>query len=196
MTGPSDPSGLTPRTNNGLINHPAYVNTVILALVAVHAIIASRWAPLDVFGDLARRGETGTLVTLHVSTASIASLVAGFAGVVVIFGLTSESPRFRRLRLRAGRNLRSNWTSVVTAAFLGAFIAWTDVVLTILGREWAAAVGTEAAILLCAHAAARLRWLLRRLADVVGADDATWARELRTVNPATLFPSPGEGTQP
>jgi hypothetical protein len=112
----------------------------------------------------------GDASVLFLGAATVAAMVAGFAGVVVIFALGSGSERFRYMRIRGGLRLRSNWTSVVAVSFLAAglsvaaaFMRLTD----IDGWIWA----FEASALFLIHASCRLVWLLRQIASVVVSDD-------------------------
>lgn len=46
---------------------------------------------------------------LYLAMLSAASLQAGFAGVVVVFGLSAQPKAFKNLRIAAGNALVDNW---------------------------------------------------------------------------------------
>jgi hypothetical protein len=160
------------KTLGVLQDYPAIVNAAIVALVALQAVIAQIWGlgdwPARLVGDSSYRDAN---VALCLGVAGLTAMTAGFAGVIVVFGLSTSSDRFRILRVRGGSRLRANWTSVVATGFCGAFLALLAAATTIAGSQWAAMWILEAAALLALHAAVRLLWLLRTLADVVGTED-------------------------
>lgn len=92
-------------------DHPLYVSLSILAAVAAQAALTwmgqlpNLWA-----GTLAQ--EDSVTVTLFLGTAAAAAILAGFAGVVVVFGLTADGDRpsgWRRGRASGATGLRHRW---------------------------------------------------------------------------------------
>jgi hypothetical protein len=120
---------------------------------------------------LAEAVEGKDLLALHVGAAALATMTAGFAGVVIIFGLSGGGPRFRKLRQAGGQRLLANWVSVVAVSFTAAFLAVACAVAALAGWAQPSVWGFLFACLLAAHGAARLVWLLTALAKVVKRTD-------------------------
>lgn len=155
------------------LDHAMAVTALLLLLVIMH-FVASIWiTPLDV-GRLASgqaTDATGNLISISLGMASVAAMVGGFAGVVVVFGLGVESDRFRLFRTLAGHSLRGNWTSVVLSPFAAAFGSLASAVVVLAGQPAAAIWLLEICCLVCLHAAVRLTVLLWALAILVDTDD-------------------------
>ncbi len=109
-------------------------------------------------------------------------MVGGFAGVVVVFGLSSDDERFRKVRLKAATSLQRNWTSVVTTPLVAAFGAL--VAATLARATWidGAAWVFELCVLLAAHGAVRLVVVLFELVKVVHNSDLATQREADTAD--------------
>lgn len=173
------------------IDYPFVTNLALLLIVAAHYLLAIREPALDVAGRLADAGEKsgtlGDLTSLALGAASIAAMVGGFAGVVVIFGLGGEYDRFRVLRQRGGRRLRASWISVVLVSFAAAFLSVVAAVITVAFSPVNGMWVFEAALLLSAHGAVRLTWLLSRLARLVDAADEDARRDEARIPAEELF---------
>jgi len=179
------------RFGSWFVDYPTGANAVILASVVLHVVLANRWPDLDIAGRLAdaalRASSDENLISLALGAASIAAMVGGFAGVVVIFGLGAEYDRFRVLRQRGGRRLRASWISVVLVSLSSAF---ASVMAAVVVVAFDASVGMwifEAALLFSAHGAVRLTWLLARLAKLVDAADEDARLEAATASLSSIF---------
>lgn len=157
-------------------DHPWTVNAALLVLVVLHAIpslygwIPNVWSGLSV-------AEPALASSVYLGFLGAASIVAGFAGVVVIFGLSGESAKFRQFRLVGGRALSQNWTSTIASGFLAAGLSLVAALLTIGSAGRLAPWFFELAILLLIHGSIRLIWLMRGLVGTVAADDVIKERE-------------------
>ncbi|MEJ5915216.1 hypothetical protein [Pseudokineococcus sp. 1T1Z-3] len=159
-------------------DRPGVVNILLVGLVAIHLLAGRRWSLVDVASTMATQ-PVGNLLAAFASVGLLASLTAGFAGVVVIFGLSQESTRFVELRHDGGAPLQRNWVTTVTTSLAGAFLVLTAVALTLLDSSWAAVWVAEVAVLWNLHGALRLVWLLKGVMRVVAAKD----REALTLKP-------------
>jgi hypothetical protein len=115
-------------------------------------------------------------VSIYLSVLSVSALVAGFAGVVVVFGLSSQPEAFRKLRVKAGTALTHNWVSVSNSGFIGSGLALLSVLLLYSPWRSSAVWFFELAILFYLSGILRLLWLLRSLISIVQADDVSSAQ--------------------
>jgi hypothetical protein len=163
----------------GLIqDRPLVVTLSAFGLVLLHlalaclGIISNPWQALQ---DAADSG-----IAIYLGAASAAAIVAGFAGVVVVFGLTANSSRFRELRLKSGESLNKNWTSASVSGFAAAGLSLFAAILAGLQFQAASPWIFEWSILLLVHGTLRIIWLLRSLMKVVASDDAAADRQSKT----------------
>ncbi|WP_455834121.1 hypothetical protein [Pseudarthrobacter siccitolerans] len=162
-----------------LRDHPIYVSGSFGVLVMAHAYLSLHGLIPNIWvGVLAK--EASVSVTLFLGTAAAAAILAGFAGVVVVFGLTAEGERFRAFRVTSGVRLRSNWTSTSLAGFTAAGLSLASSICTVNGPVWLAPWLFELSLLLMFHGALRTVWILRSLVTVVRNQDLEWAREKMT----------------
>lgn len=162
-----------------LKDHPFYVSLVIFAFVTAHTtitllnIIPNIWT-----GVLAKNASVA--VTLFLGTAAASAILAGFAGVVVVFGLTANGERFRIFRVESGQRLQSNWTSTSAAGFTAAGLSLASSILIVNGPAFLAPWVFEMSLFLMAHGALRTIWILRELVTVVRNEDLAWSKERLT----------------
>ncbi|MBT2536287.1 hypothetical protein [Arthrobacter sp. ISL-69] len=156
----------------GLIqDRPAVLSGLAPVLVLMHAIL-TRFALLpDVWSGLVT-AERPDALALYLGVAGSSSLVAGFSGVVIVFGLTAGGSRFQLFRARSGQALRSNWISTMAASFAAAGLSLAAAVANFVGAQWLAPWIVELALLLLLHSALRLLWLMKRLMNLVKTNDA------------------------
>lgn len=164
------------------VDHPAAVTWLLVLLVGIHYTIGQTvWpdaSPHLLVEDLSSTDRRTALSDLAVGLAGVAAMVGGFAGVVVVFGLSSDDERFRVVRLRAVSSLRRNWTSVVTTPLVAAFGALIAAILASAGLTTASTWFLEICILFAAHGAVRLVVILGELVKVVHkSDQSVQARE-------------------
>lgn len=163
------------RLTGYLQDHPIIVSALAILLVGAHILfvltelIGNTWEPLTISSD---KG-----IAIYLGAASAASIVAGFAGVVVVFGLTASGDRFRQLRIQGSRSLARNWTSASVSGFTAAGISLGAAVLAGIGMEVVSPWLFEWSMLLLLHGTIRIIWLLRSLMKVVQAEDFSADRE-------------------
>lgn len=158
-----------------VVDHPSFVTITLAVLVIAQFVIAKIWLPVispsSLFHAVKATDLPASVSSLSIGVAGVAAMVGGFAGVVVVFGLSSNDARFRQVRIKASTSLRRNWMSIVTtplAAAFGAVIAATLATATWTG---AALWVLEVCVLLALHGALRLVVLLSELVKVVHAGD-------------------------
>jgi hypothetical protein len=173
------------------VDHPTVVTTLLVGIVAVQFTVSALWLhDLDFslfFSQLSANEQRSVLSQLALGLAGVAAMVGGFAGVVVVFGLSSEDARFREVRMKAATSLRRNWTSVVTTPLVAAFGA-----LLAAAAAGAEAFGVclwtiELCLLLAAHGAVRLVVILRELVKVVHRADEGATRHEQFVDEDEFF---------
>lgn len=169
-------------------DYPLLVNGALLALVLAYWGVTVVWSSSLSLAHALRSVGDANLMTLHLGTAALAAMVAGFSGVVVVFGLSGENDRFRRLRDAGGARLHANWISVVATSFAGAFLALACATIAIGGQPRVSVWIGLYAMLLPAHGAVRLIWLFSALARVVKGEDGDRKRADSTVSTRELFP--------
>lgn len=163
------------RAYSSVIDHPSMVTITLVALVVVYWLASWFWlpqiAPSRLMCSVARADLPGALSGLALGVAGVAAMVGGFAGVVVVFGLSSNDERFRQVRLKASTSLRRNWMSIVTTPLVAAFgsiVAATLATATLTDAALWVLIGC---VLLAAHGAFRLVVLLFELVKVVHRSD-------------------------
>lgn len=165
---------------------PLVVNTSFGFAVLAYWVATWKWHHVNIPWLLDSVAEPDQVMTLHLGIAALAAMVAGFSGVVVIFGL-GDSTRLRRLRQSGGRRLHANWISVVAVSFAGAFLAVGCAGLALGGQpEPSLWIGLYA-LLLVGHGSVRLIWLLGALAQVTRGEDEDRTRAENTVTSTELF---------
>ncbi|GAA2748768.1 hypothetical protein [Amnibacterium kyonggiense] len=155
----------------GVQDHPGRVEIVLLVLVAAHATVAQLWGMGAIWTSLAAT-DVAVASPIYLALLGPAAIVGGFSGVVIIYGLQSDSPRFRKFRIDAGASLKRTWTSTATAGFWAAACSGVAAVLATSNElSWLAPWFFELGIVFLAHGSLRLIWILRNLVETVHADD-------------------------
>lgn len=149
-------------------DHPATVNAIIIVFVGLHFLLTYTSVIPDFWGRMIGNPNTGNL---YIAMLSAAALLASFAGVVVVFGLSTQPESFRKLRVSAGDALVSNWLSISYCGFISAALSLIAALIDILGNGKLAPWFFELSVLFCVHGAIRLLWLLKCLIKIVQHDD-------------------------
>lgn len=178
-----------------LLDHPHLCNAVLLVGVTAHWLLATQEPCVDVLSDLKDSKVTGQVSDLCLSVTSVSAVAAGFAGVVIVFGLQNGSVRFRRFRWAGGRRLIGNWMAVIGTPIAASFLSLAAALELNLGKAAVARWLFEASVCLLLHTSVRMLWLLHALAKVVAADDDTEEKASRRVDPDVFFGNvPAAGT--
>jgi hypothetical protein len=121
---------------------------------------------------------------VYVGLGSVAAICGGFAGVIIVFGLTPTSDLFRRFRISAGERMSANWISIITNAFFAAGVAIAAAVLEVLNFHTVGVFVFGTGCLLLIHSFLRSIWILRQLLTLVRNDDrAARNQALGRLNP-------------
>lgn len=156
------------------IENPKWITLIAVTFVVAHFAVTLLYpsASLALFLAIDEIDTARQLVLdLSLGMASVAAMVGGFAGVVVVFGLSSDDDRFREVRITASSSLKRNWSSVVTTPLFAAFIALIAAGVSIGGWPSVALWLLELCMLLAAHGAIRLVLVLSELVRVVHKSD-------------------------
>ena len=152
-------------------DHPWFVSLVLVAAVAAHALVVRAGLLSNPWVTVTDQ-TVDSQVSLHLGLAGVAAVVAGFAGVVVVFVLQSASPRFRRFRQLAPRGVRSTSLSIVAAPMGSAVLALACGLLVMGGYGTLAMWGFELGLLVLFHGLLRTMAFFRSMIKLVQYDDA------------------------
>lgn len=148
-----------------LKDRPLVANLMILILVAIH------WYVFPNTWDSLICSEPSEITTIYSTVLSVAAIQSAFAGVIVVFGLSTQPSAFTELRRQSGKALVDNWLSISYSGFLSAGISLIALLLLHMGGARQSVWAFELAVLICAHCVARLLWLLRKLIQVISSVD-------------------------
>jgi len=168
------------------VDRPAVVIAVLAGLVAAHGALTWPWPWLNPYKALLVENNLGTAVTIYLFTAA-AALVAGLAGLIVVFVTGGQTPRLQQFRQQAGLPLRRTWTAAVAEPFVAAFLG---VIASITQTTAGGIVGPwlfELGLVMLAHTAVRLVLLLRELVGIVAADDELARQDALTLRREHIF---------
>lgn len=161
-----------------VIDHPGKTNGYLLLAVLAHLSATLFQPELNPWPYLFPEGSEP--VTVSLAIVGTGALLAGFAGVVVVFGLQGNSERFRKLRRDGGKELQNNWSSMSSSGFwtMGLSIASS----ICYSAKWALPGGLllELSLLILSHGSIRLIWMLKQLISVVSVEDEVADRRDRT----------------
>jgi hypothetical protein len=170
-------------------DHPSWVAAGLIVAVAVHAASTLRWRWLDPYKSLVMEANTSTAVTLYLGAAAAAAIVAGFAGVIIVFTIGSEARRIRFFRFASGKSLQRAWMAVVAEPFAATLLGLVAAISQVTSGRRAAPWVFEVGLLLLVHGAALLLWLLRALMEIVYAEDTEADAKDREIPTDHLFPA-------
>ena len=169
-------------------DYPQWVSLIVAGVVAAHGFASWRWNWLSPYKALTRDDQVSTAVAIFAGTAGAAALVAGFAGVVLVFTIGAPGPRLRTFRYRGGGSLRRNWIVVVAEPFVSTLLGLVAAVTATTSGRPVAPWLFELAVALLAHAATRLVWILHELVQIVAVDDRLLDQKDREVPLNQIFP--------
>lgn len=155
---------------------PGLITLALTGLVGVHALGAkyAGW-PWMLRHYISESGisalDSGVVSAVYIGLSAIAAVSAGFAGVIIVFGLTSESDVFRQFRRTSGERLSANWTSVIASAFIASGLSIAASVAQLVERPFVANILFELGCLLLLHSAIRSVWVLRLLLKLISVAD-------------------------
>lgn len=174
------------RLKGFLRGQPFWVDGLLVGLVAAHFVATwYEWIP-NVWAALSEPSAQQSAQEIYLGMLGPAAIVAGFAGVVVVFGITASSDRFKRFRAQAGGALRRTWVSSSLSGFEAVGFAVAAALLSVSGLLMAAPFAFEASLLLLLHGAIRLIWILAQMIGIVRADDVVSTDEANSFKLASL----------
>lgn len=156
-----------------LKDRPSLVTYLIIIVVGLQAVLVKFGVP-NVLLPLQGADDVNDL---YLAMLSVAALQASFAGVVVVFGLSTQPQAFRNLRVKAGSALVDNWMSISYSGFLSAGCALIAALANMMKYGQLAPWFFEVSVLFCVHGVVRLLWLLKQLIKVVRDVDSKEAQK-------------------
>lgn len=143
------------------------IDWLILTLALGGHIVIAHWTPGS---SIAHGLAADRRKDVYTTAASISALVGGFGTAAIAQYASSHGRDMRELRIRFGRSLRKNWSSILTGMLI-----MSAGCLTLLVLDRAKSVGmtgwlVEALLLFGAARAARLVWLFNMLLNVSDRD--------------------------
>lgn len=151
-----------------LKDKPIVANAVLLLVLVIQYICwPNTWKAL--LGDLSK--TTSDLTTIYSTVLSVAAIQSAFAGVIVVFGLSTQPSAFVVLRRKAGKALVDNWLSISNSGFLSAGVSLTALLTLHMGAAKLSPWFFEYAVFVCVHGIVRLLWLLKKLIEVIATVD-------------------------
>jgi hypothetical protein len=156
-------------------DYPSLTTAACLILPAIGWFVHTKVSPhLQIHVGAIDHGLVGEV---YLGLAGVAAICGGFAGVIIVFGLTPSSDLFRKFRLDAGERMVANWISVITNSFLAAAVGIVAGTLESLTFHAIGAFVFVAGGLLLAHSSIRSIWILHKLLTLVRNDDAKTQQE-------------------
>lgn len=168
------------RLKGFLRGQPFWLDGAIVVVVAAHFLVS--WLDLipNVWTALSDPANQDAARSIYLGMLGPAAIVAGFAGVVVVFGLTAASDRFRAFRANAGKSLRRTWVSSSLSGFAAVALSVAAALFSVAGLPLLAAYIFEASLVLLLHGSVRLLWILSQMIGIVRADDVTQTDKSKT----------------
>lgn len=163
--------------NKFWLNMPLFADLSLIAIVFAQYLFSEQFEWLNLPGLLAKSGNQSDLISLTVAFSTVTAMIAGFAGVVIVLGLSSENEKFRAFRVAAGNNLRRNWISIAQNTFSSSFVSIICLLLVILGHSVLSMWFLEIAFVVAFSSTLRLLYLLKALAILVSSEDSKREKE-------------------
>lgn len=153
-----------------LVSKPGLINIFLLLFITINYILVSLGLCVDWVKEFFPQ-DSQVRLSLYTSLITAASLVATFSGVLVVFGLSQNTPPFRKARLAGGVGLAKNWVSISSSGFLSALLSLFCLLIYETSIGHIAPWIFITALLLLLHSSIRLLFLLKKLIDSVSAQD-------------------------
>lgn len=161
---------------------PFKVDALLALIVVAHAAFSLLGLMPNIWAALTGAGNRGEAQAIYLAILGPASIVAGFAGVVVVFGLSAGSSRFRKFRSHAGASLKRTWVASTLSGFVAAALCILASIVNL--TDWASGAPflLELSLFILAHGAIRLVWILSEMIGITRVDDA------KATDEASKFP--------
>lgn len=170
------------RVHDFLREQPFRIDALLAGIVVVHATLTFLGLSPNFWAALSGPQNLADAQAIYLAILGPASIVAGFAGVVVVFGLSAGSARFRKFRSQAGQSLKRTWVASTLSGFVAAALCIVASVLNLTDWSPGAPFILELALLILSHGALRLIWILSEMIGITRADD------IRATDEANKFP--------
>ncbi|BBY38467.1 hypothetical protein MMAN_26010 [Mycobacterium mantenii] len=168
-------------------NRPIVVTASLTTVVAAWRILAWRKVLPSPLEYLLSHTDLSVTVAIALGLASVAAVAAGFAGFIIIFGISSDSSIMRAFRAKTELYLRPNWKSIISNAFLAAVLGLACAVFLAAHWIWVAAVSLALGALLLVHSMVRMVWLFGILLALVSTQDQKDSKKANRRSTADVF---------
>lgn len=165
-----------------------FVITLLLGGTTVlwRILVWQQKAP-PVVEDILSKPDVEVSVAIALGLASVAAIAAGFAGAIIIFGISADTPIMRAFRAKTETYLRANWKSVIGSSFLSAIVGLVCAFCLAAQWVWLAAPTLIFGALLLVHAIVRMVWLFGILLSLVSTQDMKDSRKTRKRSTTDVF---------
>jgi hypothetical protein len=172
---------------DALVDRSVFVAVGLAGVVAAHAVSTIFWGWLNPYKSLAIDANTGTAVTLYLGAAAAAAIVAGFAGVVIVFTIGSEADRIQRFRVKSGKTLQVAWMAVVAEPFAATLFGVVAAMIQVTSGKHVAPWFFELGLAFLIHGALLLLKLLSEVVQIVHAQDTVTHVKKTEIPTSELF---------
>ncbi|MFL6109487.1 MAG: hypothetical protein ACJ72L_21185 [Marmoricola sp.] len=146
---------------NKMKDFPGLVTAGVWSLVIVHFVLV-RVHRVNGLPDSLVKADGAA--ALYIGAAAVVAVLAGFSGVIIVFGLTPGVAALQQMREAGGDRLRANWVSLVSTPIAAALLYLLAATLATAGKPHAAGWPFEVASAFTLVGALRTMWLFKRLA--------------------------------
>lgn len=168
-------------------DRPGRVTLLVLLVVATHFVASQQGVLPAIPRQLV---EHPSVFELYLGAAAVLALVAGFAGVAIVFAMTPHISVLQRVRRQGGDRLRANWISLVATPVMTSLAFLTAAAVFFAGEPRAAGWIFEISALLTLGSAARLIWIFALLVRLdIDHEVPAPKQALELVNEANQRPS-------
>jgi hypothetical protein len=168
-------------------DNPTVITAVLVAVVAGWRICVWRRLVPSYIETFLSKTDPTISVPIALGLASVAAIAAGFAGAIIVFGISSDSVIMQAFRKKTGNALRANWKSVIASSFASAVLGLFGATLIAAHWIWLAAPTLLLGVLLLLHSLTRMVWLFGVLLNLVATQDHQIDRKARKRTTSEIF---------
>jgi hypothetical protein len=166
---------------------PFSVTLTVGGIAVVWRVLVWKEKAPPVIEEVLAKTEPDVSVAIALGLASVAAIAAGFAGAIIIFGISADSPIMRAFRAKTSDYLKANWKSVIGSSFLSAIVGLACAFALAAEWFWLAAPLLVFGLLLLIHSIVRMVWLFGVLLTLVSTQDQKDAKKGRRRSTAEVF---------
>ncbi|WP_128383022.1 hypothetical protein [Mycobacteroides abscessus] len=168
-------------------NKPIIITAFLVVATASYRVLVWRQILPPFLEHTLANTELSVSVAIALGLASVAAIAAGFAGAIIVFGISADSAIMRSFRAKTEHLLRPNWKSVIGSAFMSAILGLFCAYFLAADWIWLAAPALALGTLLLLHSIIRMIWLFGVLLSLVTTQDQKNVRKTRRRSTADVF---------